>query len=146
MKLLATFLSGRHTYPVGLVAGGSIFSDEQALVDLEICRFIHAHFAGLGPAGDLGGIVDLIGTVGVRGTYLPEDHTLEHFRENWIPELFDRTHFAGADAGHARDLYESAHRKVQECRSAPEFWQIDGARAREIDRVVEKAKRVLLAP
>jgi trimethylamine--corrinoid protein Co-methyltransferase len=145
MKFLATFLSGRYTYPVGLLVGGSIFSDEQALVDLELCRFIHAHFADVDTGGDLGSLVDLIDRVGVRGTYLPEDHTMEHFRENWLPEIFDRTHFAGAEPGKARDLYESAHRKVRDSLASGGFWQIDRERAREIDRVVEKAKRVLLA-
>jgi trimethylamine---corrinoid protein Co-methyltransferase len=145
MKLLLTFLSGRYTYPVGLVNSGAIYSDEQALVDLELCRFIHAHFSDLGDSAGLGGIVDLIDKVGIRGAYLPEDHTLEHFRDNWLPELFDRTHFAGVGAGDVRDVYDTAHRRVRELLSAREFWQIDPDRAREIDRVVEKAKRVLLS-
>ena len=143
MKLLLSFLSGRYTYPVGLIASGSIYSDEQALVDLEICRFVHAHFSDLGDTETLGEIVELIGKVGIRGNYLPEDHTLEHFRDNWLPELFDRSHFAGVGPGDVKDVYENAHRKVRESLSAREFWEIDRDRARAIDEVVKKAKRVL---
>jgi trimethylamine:corrinoid methyltransferase-like protein len=74
---------------------------------------------------------------------MPEDHTLEHFRENWLPQLFDRTHFSGVGSGGGTELYDAAHRKVRECLSAKEFWEIEPHRARDIDQVVERAKREL---
>jgi trimethylamine--corrinoid protein Co-methyltransferase len=35
--------------------------------------------------------LDLIDQVGPGGHFLGEEHTFQHFRRNWIPELFDRS-------------------------------------------------------
>ena len=35
--------------------------------------------------------LDLIWKVGPGGSYLAEDHTLDHFRSFWAPEILDRT-------------------------------------------------------
>jgi trimethylamine--corrinoid protein Co-methyltransferase len=34
--------------------------------------------------------LDVIDRVGPGGHYLADDHTFQHFRENWVPQLFDR--------------------------------------------------------
>jgi trimethylamine--corrinoid protein Co-methyltransferase len=143
MKLLLTFLSGRHTYPLGLINSGAVFSAEQALVDLEICRYIHSHFGGFGDFHELSETVALIQRVGTRGSYLSEDHTAAHFRENWFPQIFDRTHFLSFSESEKSDVYRSAHDRRGRMLGAGGFWEIDDARAREIDSVVRTAERVL---
>jgi len=37
--------------------------------------------------------LDVIGEVGPGGEYLSSEHTLEHFRENWLPDVSDRSTF-----------------------------------------------------
>ena len=93
-KFLFTYLSGRSSYPVGLVNSGSVFSDVQCLVDIELCRFIHGHFGSFGDFASCPDLVGLIDSVGVQGSYVAEDHTLGHFRESWMPWLLDRTSFS----------------------------------------------------
>ncbi len=143
MKILLSFLSGRFTYPLGLIDSGAVFSAEQALVDLEICRYVHAHFGEFGDFGSLAEIVDLIRSTGIRGSYLGEDHTAAHFRENWAPQIMDRTPFLSMEESRQRDISASAHEKVARLLGGGEFWEIDPAKAREIDRVVRAAERVL---
>ncbi len=143
MKYLLTFLSGRYTYPIGLVQGGSVFYIEQALVDLEICRFIHGHFTDIGNFNMINDIINLIDKVGIRGNYVSEDHTLLHFKENWFPEIFDRTSFTSFSQSRGRDVYNNAHEKVDKLVSSGEFWEIDRDRVKEIDAVVKKAEEIL---
>ena len=145
MKYLFTFLSGRHSYPLGLINSGAVFSAEQALVDLEICRYIHGHFGSFADFGELADTVALIQQVGIRGSYLSEEHTASRFRENWFPQIFDRTHFVSFPQSEKEDVYNSAHARMEQLMSSASFWEIDRDRAREIDRVVQKAEGVLCA-
>jgi trimethylamine--corrinoid protein Co-methyltransferase len=37
--------------------------------------------------------LDVIDAVGPGGHFLEQEHTLRHFRENWLPTLLDRTNY-----------------------------------------------------
>ncbi len=37
--------------------------------------------------------LDLIDEIGPGGSYITHEHTLRHFKEMWIPNVFDRTNF-----------------------------------------------------
>ena len=128
---------------MGLLNGGSVFSDMQCLVDIEICRYIHGHFAPFGDFSSIDGLVDLIDGVGLQGSYVAEDHTLLHFRDNWLPNIFDRTSFVSVDESRTKDLYARARESLDTILSRKEFWEIDAPRARAIDEVVEKAELAL---
>jgi trimethylamine--corrinoid protein Co-methyltransferase len=143
MKFMLTYLTGRYTYPVGLIHSGSVFSAEQALVDLEICRYIHGHFRPFGGSDEARLLVELIDKTGIRGNFLEEEHTLKHFRENWFPQLMDRTSVAGIDESRKRDMYRNAHDQVNKLLSSQEYWNIDCEKARDIDEVVHRAEKVL---
>ena len=142
-KFLLTYLSGRASYPVGLLNGGSVFSDAQCLVDIELCRYIHGHFAPFGDFGEIDELVELIAGVGSQGNYVAEDHTLRRFRESWMPRLFDRTSFVSVEESRARDIYRNARETLDRIYSRVDFWQIDPHRAKAIDEVVARAEREL---
>jgi trimethylamine--corrinoid protein Co-methyltransferase len=54
--------------------------------------------------------VDLIGKVGPGGSYLAEDHTLDHFRSFWAPTILDRS--MGCKAGSAVHSEEALRKKT----------------------------------
>jgi trimethylamine--corrinoid protein Co-methyltransferase len=54
--------------------------------------------------------VDLIDAIGPDGQFLDADHTLNHFRERWYPQLFDRRNF---DQWQAIGSYTAAERASQ---------------------------------
>jgi len=143
MKYLLTYLSGRASYPVGLINSGAVFSDVQCLVDIEICRYIHGHFGSFGDFSSIGEITDLVREVGIQGSYVAADHTLRHFRESWMPSIMDRTSFSSLTDSQAGDIYANAFASIQEMHSRAEFWQIDPSAARAIDQVVRQAERIL---
>jgi trimethylamine--corrinoid protein Co-methyltransferase len=51
--------------------------------------------------------------LGLAGEYLASEHTVRHFRETWMPALFDRNHFEGWAAAGARSLGERARERVE---------------------------------
>jgi trimethylamine---corrinoid protein Co-methyltransferase len=140
MKFLLGFLAGHTTYPVGLINGGSVFSAEQALVDLELCRFIHGQFEARLDTGMLAEIVGVIQEAGARGNVMASGHTLEHFRELWAPRLFDRSSFSSFGESKARDLYANGHERCEALLGADGFWEIESGKAREIDEIVRRAE------
>jgi trimethylamine--corrinoid protein Co-methyltransferase len=143
MKFMLTYLTGRYSYPVGLIHSGSVFSAEQAMVDLEICRYIHGHFRPFAGSDETSILIEVIGKTGVRGNFVEEEHTLKHFRENWFPQLMDRTSVTSIDESYKRDIYQSAHDQVKKLLASQDYWKIDRDKARDIDEVVHRADKVL---
>ena len=58
--------------------------------------------------------LDVIDQVGPGGHYLMEDHTLRHFRENWYPELMDRSDFDSWSAKGQKRLAQVVNEKVKD--------------------------------
>jgi trimethylamine--corrinoid protein Co-methyltransferase len=143
LKFFFTYLSGRYSYPLGLINSGSVFSAEQALVDLEICRDIHGHFRTFGGFEEIDQLLELVQDVGVRGNFMEAEHTFLNFRRNWLPQIYDRKAFDTLEKSRALDVYRNAHERYRRLMSAGEFWQIEAEKAREIDRIVETAERSL---
>ena len=144
MKTLLTYLSGRYTYPVGLLDAGSVFSAEQALVDIEIARYVHGHFESSFSIGTLDEVLEVVKSAGVRGNTIGEEHTFAHFRENWFPWIMDRSSFASIEKNKQEDIYNRAHNKVQELLSGDGFWELEPEKQRAIDEVVKKAETILM--
>jgi trimethylamine:corrinoid methyltransferase-like protein len=82
-----------------------------------------------------------------RRTYLESEHTLAHFRNvGWHPRLFDRTycdHTKPVGDGDQK-LLDQADRAWRKLVAEQEPLVVDSALAREIDRIVEAARKDLL--
>lgn len=143
MKFLLTYLSGRTTYPVGLINAGSVFSIEQALVDIEVCRYIHSFFESPFDFEAIVAITEVIKEVGIRGEALSHPHTLDNFRNNWFPNLFDRTAFKDLRQSADNDIYLRAHDQVNKMLALDSFYELEKDKANEIDNIVKKAKKIL---
>ncbi len=143
MKFLLTYLSGRTSYPVGLINAGSVFSIEQTLVDVEICRYIHSFFENPFDFDSIETIAEVIKEVGIRGEALSHPHTLGNFRENWFPKLMDRTAFKDLKQSADNDIYLRAHSEVNRTLSSDSFYEIEEDKGREIDNIVKKAREIL---
>ena len=57
---------------------------------------------------------DVIKKVGPGGNFLMEEHTANHFRETWNPNLIDRYGYATWEANGSKDMTERAVEKMQE--------------------------------
>ena len=135
--------SGRFNVPVGLLNGGKRFSAEQALVDIEIERWILESLKSIDVTSETLR-VDQIRKVGIGGNSLSEEHTLEVMRKNvWYPSLMDRTLSASDQSDRARDMLSNANRKVREILSRSDLYEADAGQCRAIDAVVRAAERDL---
>jgi trimethylamine--corrinoid protein Co-methyltransferase len=135
--------SGRFNVPVGLLNGGKRFSAEQALVDIEIERWILESLKPIQVSPETLR-VDQIRSVGIGGNSLMEDHTREFMRKNvWYPLLMDRTLAAGGGSARTSDMLSNARERVRGILSRTDLFEADQDHCRAIDEVVRAAERDL---
>jgi len=143
MKFLLTYFSGRYTYPIGLINSGSVFSMEQALVDLELCRYLHSHFESPWSFSEIDSLIDLIGEAGIRGGFIDQEHTLDNYGKNWMSDLFDETSFVSFTDSREKDLYNEAHKNIERLESGGDFYRIEKEKEKEIRSVLKRAESIL---
>lgn len=142
-KFWATYRSGRVNYPVGLVNQGKAFSAEQALLDLEVARWIHESGKGIEvtPATLA---VDLVRKQGIGGNFFSEEHTLREMRRAvWYPSLMDRALSRGLEKDRERDMLRRAAERRRKLLANAQY-EIDAERRREIERIQYHAEQTLL--
>jgi trimethylamine--corrinoid protein Co-methyltransferase len=84
--------------------------------------------------------VDTIKRVGPGGHFLQDDHTLNHFRENWQPDLTDRKTYETWKMDGATSMGQRAKEKIRHIidnyRPQPLPAEVDA----EIDRILQSGK------
>jgi trimethylamine--corrinoid protein Co-methyltransferase len=143
-KFWATYQSGRVNYPIGLVEGGKAFSPEQALLDLEIARWIHQFGRGIPvEATELETCLEIIRRRGIGGSVIEEDHTLQNMRKVvWYPPLMDRKLSLGYTQDQERDMLARARMQHLKIMRGADY-EIDSDRRHAIDDVVRRAEKAL---
>lgn len=133
---------------IGALDSAAVFSPTQAMIDLDVNEALHKFYGGM-EVTDETMCVDLIEELEfcARRTYLEAEHTLKHFRGvGWNPRLFKRTycdHSAPVELGDEK-LLEKADRAWRELVAAHTPPTPDAALTRELDRIVEAARKELL--
>jgi trimethylamine--corrinoid protein Co-methyltransferase len=140
LTMLADALAGGHLiHDSGYLESGLTFS----LVQLAICDEIAAWIRALLQPVDVSEealALDLVDELGVDGSFLETDHTLERYRERWYPTLFDRRGFEPWRSSGASSLAERAAARVDDLlgRHAPVPLDPDVEKA--VRAVVERAE------
>ncbi len=143
-KIMLAFLTGRTNYLVGMLSSITRFSAEQAIIELELAKYVHAMFKEVEVTEDTLPL-DLIRTVGPGGIFLGEDHTVSNFKKNlWLTDIFDKTAASGQMSEERKaDILISAHERVNEILSKGEKYRLPKDKEAEIDKIVKKAEQVL---
>jgi trimethylamine--corrinoid protein Co-methyltransferase len=87
-----------------------------SLVQLAICNEILGwleHLVDPVEISDETLALDLIDEIGPDGHFIESDHTFEHFRERWYPDLFERENYEGWAAKGSKNLAERAAERVE---------------------------------
>lgn len=87
----------------GLLEYGTMISPEHMVLVNEVLHMIGQYTRGLDVSREALAL-DIIDSVGPGGHYLLLDHTMEHFREVWYSQLFDRRGYGKWSENGARDL------------------------------------------
>ncbi|OHD72620.1 MAG: hypothetical protein A2177_02445 [Spirochaetes bacterium RBG_13_68_11] len=91
---------------------------------------------------------DLIGTVGIGGVYVAEEHTAEHLRRSWWKStLFQRVGWDVWKSSGAATCLQRAHQRVEELTSGWEKMQpvVAGSQADELRRIADCGARGILS-
>ena len=110
---LSSALSGANlVHDSGWLDHGSVASPAHMVLVNEVLHMVNQYMGGI-PVNDETLALELIDSVGPGSHYLHEGHTLEHFRDVWYSDLFDRTIYAQwLDAG-AKQFQERLREQTQ---------------------------------
>ena len=85
--------------------------------------------------------LDVIAQVGPEGQYLETQHTHEHYRERWYPNLFERaTHDAWAAQG-GKSLGERAAERVEQILKEHQPERLPDAIKQQLKEIVQRSER-----
>lgn len=87
--ILETLAGAQMVHDVGYLDGGMCNSLEQVVICDEIIAYTRHFMRGL-EINEETLALDLIDQIGPDGDYLSTQHTLDHYREDWYPKLFER--------------------------------------------------------
>ena len=93
MSLLCSVLAGANlVHDIGFLSQGLCITPGFHLLTDEIISMVKQIAQGIEVTPDTL-CLDLIDAIGPGGNFLQHEHTLRHFKDMFIPRLFDRTHF-----------------------------------------------------
>jgi len=98
---------------LGVGGLGGCISAETLIIDNEIIDYALRYILGL-EIDDEALAVDIIDKVGPGGHFLGEKHTLQHFREGWVPEISDMDTFEIWQKKGSKAIAEVAKEKTKE--------------------------------
>lgn len=144
-SLLLGALSGADTFGhQGIVGADQAASLEQLIIDDEIASFVKRVMRGF-QVDEETLAEEVMARVGIGGNFVMEEHTLRHFRQElWFPRLCDRSDWDSWTAQGGKSMVERARQRKEELLRTHEPEPIDEDLEKEIDSIVEAARRHLL--
>jgi trimethylamine--corrinoid protein Co-methyltransferase len=90
---LSSALSGANLiHDIGLLDHSTLISPNYLVLNNEVLHMVKQYMRGILVNNETLAL-DLIDRVGPGGHYLEEEHTMDHFRDVWYSQLFDRTNY-----------------------------------------------------
>jgi trimethylamine--corrinoid protein Co-methyltransferase len=85
--------------------------------------------------------VEVIKRIGPGGHFLGDDHTFDHFRENWQPDLTDRRTYEDWQSQGAKSMEQLAKEKIKRILDSHQPEPISPHVNAEIESVLKRAKK-----
>jgi trimethylamine--corrinoid protein Co-methyltransferase len=137
--MLTALGGGNLIHDVGYVESALTACYEMLVGMNEIAGLVKRFMRGIDVTAETMAL-DLIDKVGPSGHFLAEDHTYEHFRENWVPKLLDRSTRADWESRGSLTLGDRAstevHRILEEYHPKP----LDRKVLARLDAIVNRAE------
>ncbi len=112
LTLLIESLAGANLiHDLGYIESGLTFSLVQLVICNEIVSWIKHAMAPV-EITDETLALDLIDQLGPDGQFLDSDHTFEHFRERWHPQVFERDNYDNWLSGGGKPLTERVSEQI----------------------------------
>jgi trimethylamine--corrinoid protein Co-methyltransferase len=140
LTLLVDTLCGANLiHDLGYLESGLTFSLAQLVICNEIVDWIEHFMAGF-EINDETLALDLIDEVGPDGQYLDTQHTRDHFREHWYPQLFERDIYDNWLARGGQSLAERAAGRVDEALATHKPEPLPEDVTRRLREIVQRAE------
>jgi trimethylamine--corrinoid protein Co-methyltransferase len=110
--LVSTLSGGNLVHDVGYIDNGLTTSFEQLVVSDEVIGMVRRIAQGI-EVNEETMALDLIDKTGPGGEYLTSEHTLKHFKENWVPSLISRQPYEKWEKGGRKDLGARARERAR---------------------------------
>ena len=128
---------------LGLGGLGGCICPETLTIDNEIIDYALRYVEGLEVNDDTLAL-DVIDKVGPGGHFLGEKHTLQHFREGWMPEITDMETFEVWEKKGSKSIAQVAKEKTKEILATHKVEPVPEGVEREISRILKRAELELL--
>jgi trimethylamine--corrinoid protein Co-methyltransferase len=138
--LLEALAGAQMIHDVGYLEGGMCNSIEQIVICDELIAYTKRFMQGLEITEETLAL-DLIDEVGPGGDFMSTEHTLQHFRGDWYPKLFDRRNHDAWVAGGSKTLRERARESALAILESHRPESLPANVKREIDDIVEQPTR-----
>jgi trimethylamine--corrinoid protein Co-methyltransferase len=136
LTLLAESLAGVNlVHDLGYLESGKCGSLQMLAVCDELAGWIRHFQRGIEVNAETLAL-DLIAELGPEGDFLSSEHTVRHFREDWMPALFDRNHFEGWAAAGAKGLGARVQERVEQVLATHKPAPIPPESRREIEEIL----------
>jgi trimethylamine--corrinoid protein Co-methyltransferase len=111
----AFFSQVQMVHNAGIIGSGKLCAAEAVILADEIISYTRSAMKELSTdTGLFAESIEMIDQVGPRGEYISHQHTLEHFRDFWYPDLFVRDRFDPLKEEHGPDLEERLNSRARQ--------------------------------
>lgn len=138
--LFLALAGAKSFFGAGRISRGDIYSVEQFVIDVEICRYVSRIQEGLSWR-DEGPDLDLVDRVGPHGTFLTTDELVGGFRQEiWSPDLFSYERYESWSANGEKSVRETALDIARRMIASSDF-EIEDEKRRGLDSIYEAFKK-----
>jgi len=135
--LLESLAGAQMAHDVGYLDSGMTNSIEQIVICDELIAYTKHFMKGL-EVSDETLALDLIHQIGPDGDFLSSDHTLQHYREDWYPKLFDRNNFDTWHRKGGKTLRQRAREKALKILETHKPKPLPAEVQQQVDAIVEQ--------
>lgn len=130
---------GNLIHDVGYIESGMTASYEQLVSMNEVAGLVKRFMRGVELSTETLAL-DVIGHVGPGGHFLEHPHTYQHFRSNWVPELFDRAAREDWELEGQLTMADKATAKVRKILESYQPELLSEKIAKALDTVIQRAE------
>ena len=136
--ILETLAGAQMAHDVGYLEGGMTNSIDQIVICDELIAYTKQFMRKLEINADTLAL-DLIDQTGPDGDYLSAEHTLNHFRQDWYPKLFDRRNYDDWKNAGGKTLRHHANEKALKLLRSHKPEPLPAEVQARIDAIVEQS-------
>lgn len=136
--MLETLAGAQMAHDVGYLEGGMCNSIEQIVICDELIAYTKHFMQGL-EINEETLALDLIDQVGPDGDFMSSKHTLQNFKKDWYPKLFDRRNYEEWQAAGGKTLRQRAQERALDILENHQPEPLPANIQQKIDQIVEQA-------